>query len=157
MDRPFNLAVVHRDADRAGWQQRRNEIEQALEDSGIRCGLIPVIPITMTEAWLLLDEREIRHVAGNPNGRTSLSLPKTHEVEGIADPKALLRDCLLQAASARGRRRETVAKRFSQHRAQLLERLDMHGPVTQLSSWRKLVADVEKCIEVLSADGVTDG
>lgn len=155
MDGPFNLAVVHRDADRAGWQKRRSEIECALEASAINCGLIPIIPITMTEAWLLLDEQEIRHVAGNPNGRASLSLPKTHEVEGIADPKALLRECLLQAASVRGRRRETVAKRFSQHRAQLLERLDIHGPVTELSSWRMLIADVENCIEALSGDSST--
>jgi hypothetical protein len=150
MDGPFNLAVVHRDADQAGWQARRAEIEDALATSEIECGLTPVIPITMTEAWLLLDEQEIRVVAGNPNGRAPISLPKRHEVEGIADPKALLRECLLQAASMRGRRRETVSKRFPQHRAQLLERLDIHGPVTGLSSWQSLIADVERCAEALA-------
>jgi hypothetical protein len=152
IDEPFNLAVVHRDADRAGWQERRDEIESALTASGVVCDLIPVIPITMTEAWLLLDEQEIREVAGNPNGREVLSLPKTHEAERVADPKALLRECLLQAASARGRRRQTVASRFSQHRAQLLQRLDINGPVTQLTSWKMLIADIDRCVESLRPD-----
>lgn len=156
IDAPFDIAVVHRDADRAGWQERRREIERALADSGTVCDLIPVIPVTMTEAWLMLDEQEIREVAGNPNGREVLALPKTHEAERIADPKALLRQCLLQAASTRGRRRQTIASRFSQHRAQLLQRLDIHGPVTQLTSWKMLIADIDRCIESLRPDDPAD-
>ncbi len=143
MDAPFDVAVVHRDADNAGWEERRDEIEQAITLAGIECGCIPVIPIRMTEAWLLLDEQEIRDVAGNPNGHNAIPLPKIHEVEGVANPKVLLQHCLLQAASVRGRRRQTAATRFPQHRRQLLERLDMHGPVTRLSSWKMLVEDVE--------------
>jgi hypothetical protein len=151
MDAPFPLAVVHRDADNAGWESRREEVERALSGSEIDCKLITVIPITMTEAWLLLDENEIRVVAGNPNGRNNIALPQIHEVEGIADPKSLLKASLLSAASPRGRRRDAVAKRFSQHRRQLLERLDPNGPVTQLSSWRRLVADIDACIGSLLA------
>jgi hypothetical protein len=146
-DGPFDIAVVHRDADNAGWQNRRNEIEQAITLAEIECGCIPVIPIRMTEAWLLLDEQEIRDVAGNPNGRNDIALPEIHEVEGVANPKALLQYCLLEAASVRGRRRQTATTRFPQHRRQLLQRLDMHGPVTRLSSWKMLIEDVEGCID----------
>lgn len=146
IDAPFDIAVVHRDADNVGWKVRRDEIGQAITLAEIVCGCIPVIPIRMTEAWLLLDEQEIREVAGNPNGRDILPLPKIHEVEGVANPKDLLQGCLLQAASVRGRRRQTATTRFPQHRRQLLERLDMHGPVTRLSSWQMLVKDVKDCI-----------
>jgi hypothetical protein len=87
MDKAFDIAVVHRDADNQGWQARRQEIEQAHVESGVECSIIPIIPVTMTEAWLLLDEQAIRDVAGNPNGKTSLSLPKAHEAERIATLK----------------------------------------------------------------------
>lgn len=58
--------------------------------TGVAAGarVVPVIPGRMTEAWLRLDEAAIRRVAGNPNGRTKLGLPKLHEVESVADPKA---------------------------------------------------------------------
>ncbi|MEU8269208.1 hypothetical protein AB0B89_18840 [Sphaerisporangium sp. NPDC049002] len=149
--KPFDLAVIHRDADNAGWQARLSEVQSAVLSSGVPCELIPVIPIRMTEAWLLLDESEIRKVAGNPNGRENLGLPKIREVEGIADPKGLLRDCLMKAASVRGRKRQTAATRFPQHRRQLLERLDLQGPVAQLSSWKKLVSDINRFVDSLSA------
>jgi hypothetical protein len=150
MDTDFDLAVVHRDADNAGWQARRQEIVQAHASSKVECNIVPIIPITMTEAWLLLDEQAIRDVAGNPNGRVDLSLPKLHEVERLADPKAKLRECLLLAANERGRRRQNIARRFSQNRAQLLERLDINGPVSRLESWLKLIADIEGCIASLT-------
>jgi hypothetical protein len=104
---------------------------------------VPVIPVRMTEAWLLLDEAEIRWVAGNPKGRAHLSLPRPHEVESVADPKALLRECILQAAGVTGRRRLAVAKRFDQHRRQLLERLDRNAAVSKLPSWQEMLSDVE--------------
>jgi hypothetical protein len=79
-------------------------------------------------------------VAGNPRGQNDLGLPKSSEVERKADPKRLLQECLLKAAGVSGRRRDGVAKRFGQHRKQLLERLDQSGPVSTLESWKDLVS-----------------
>lgn len=141
----LDLIVVHRDADSVGSAARRKEIEQAATPLDSRF-VLPVIPIRMTEAWLLLDEGSIRRVAGNPRGRAPLPLPKVHEVERVADPKSLLQQCLLEAADHSGRRRDKVAKRFPQHRRQLLERLDCTGPVTGLSSWQQLVNDIEQVV-----------
>lgn len=58
----------------------------------------PVIPIRMTEAWLLLDEAEIRRVAGAPNGKIPLNLPNPAKVESVSDPKALLKETLARAS-----------------------------------------------------------
>ncbi|HEX4814262.1 MAG TPA: hypothetical protein VFV66_16075 [Nonomuraea sp.] len=146
IDGGIDVVVVHRDADGAGRSARENEIIEAIASSGINCSAIPVIPVRMTEAWLLLDEKEIRRVAGNPNGTGRIPLPKMHEVERIADPKELLKECLTQAASERGRRRQRATNRFSQHRRQLLERLDINGPVAQLESWKFLIKNVEAVI-----------
>lgn len=65
----------------------------------------------------------------------------------LSKPKELLRACLLTAADESGRRREAVAKRFNQHRRQLLERLDPTGALTRLDSWNRLVGEVEEVIK----------
>lgn len=149
----IDVLVVHRDADSAGAATRRAEIVGAAADAlGREHYLVPVIPVRMTEAWLLLDEAAIRTVAGNPRGRTALSLPRRHEVETCADPKKILEECLLAAADATGRRRDRVAKRFSQSRKQLLERLDLNGPVTALPSWRSMVAEIDSVVEQWRGD-----
>lgn len=139
-----DVVVVHRDADNVGADARLSEIEKAMLEVDREFALVPVIPIRMTEAWLLLDEQAIRHVAGNPNGRVKLDLPTLQEVERIADPKTQLRDCLLAASDAAGRRRKMLANRFPQHRRQLLERLDSNGPVSSLKAWQRLVDAIEQ-------------
>ncbi|MEV0228406.1 hypothetical protein [Nonomuraea sp. NPDC050786] len=145
-----DVVVVHRDADNAGIDARRNEIADAIRCVGFSRAFVPVIPVRMTEAWLLLDEQAIRHVAGNPRGRVHLGLPKKHEAETLADPKSFLRDCLLKAADVRGRRRETLTKRFPQHRRQLLDRLDRNGDVAKLNGWIALLASVNEAVTRLS-------
>ncbi|WP_422755220.1 hypothetical protein [Micromonospora sp. WMMD708] len=141
---PVDLIVVHRDADNAGRSARLREITRAIDSLHLDSLLIPVIPVRMTEAWLLLDEATIRLVAGNPMGRMNLALPKRHEVEALSDPKGFLQTCLLAAAGETGRRREAVRKRFSQHRRQLLQLLDPSGPVARLDSWKRLLEDINE-------------
>lgn len=143
---PPDVVVVHRDADNAGHDERLDEIRTALEGSLPESALVPVIPIRMTEAWLLLDEPAIRHVAGNPRGRAPLPLPKRREVERAADPKQILAECLLAAANVSGRKRQQLASRFPQNRRQLLERLDLCGPVRELRAWREMVAAIDSVV-----------
>ncbi|MBB5115391.1 DUF4276 family protein [Micromonospora echinospora] len=144
---PVDLIVVHRDADNAGYQTRLHEITTAYAATPSQAALIPVIPVRMTEAWLLLDETAIRQVAGNPRGRTNLGLPKVHEVESISDPKARLADCILRAADETGRRRDVVKARFNEHRRQLLDRLEPSGPLGRLESWKRLTHAVDQVVK----------
>lgn len=144
---PVDVVVVHRDADNMGLGARKAEIADAIQVVGTGSAVVPVIPVRMTEAWLLLDETAIRSVAGNPKGRMALTLPKPHEVEAASDPKDMLRQSLLSAAGVTGRRREAVAKRFNQHRRQLLERLDRSGPVAKLPAWQSMVAEISRVVD----------
>jgi hypothetical protein len=148
---PTDLVVVHRDADNAGWQARREEISRAVSSLQNNPCVIPVIPVRMTEAWLLLSETEIRFVAGNPRGRNPLPLPSPSEVERNSDPKQLLAAALLEAADVAGRRRERLSKRFNQHRRQLLERLDSRGAVSRLPSWQRLTVDIDSAVSQLNS------
>ncbi|MBB4906999.1 hypothetical protein [Actinophytocola algeriensis] len=139
----YDLIVVHRDADNQGVDARVDEIAAAVAVVTADVPHVPVVPVRMTEAWLLTSEDEVRRVAGNPTGRMPLGLPNLGALERIADPKELLRDALATASGVSGRRLDQVRKRFSQHRRQLLERLDRDGPVARLPSWQHFVTGVE--------------
>lgn len=147
-----DLVICHRDTDGTSVAERKAEMLIALKKAEIEAALVSVIPVRMTEAWLLLDENAIRTVAGNPKGRSDLELPKLHQVERLADPKTVLRNALLVASEATGRRRERVDKRFDSNRRQLLERIDMAGPIQNLSSWKALMGEVDEAVRQLGAD-----
>jgi hypothetical protein len=89
IDPEFDVLVVHRDAEAQTVDHRLAEIQAALEDVALQWYLIPVIPVRMTEAWLLLDESAIRVVAGRPTGIDPLNLPSVWSVESEPDPKFL--------------------------------------------------------------------
>ncbi len=148
-----DIVVIHRDADNVGPDKRRDEIFSAIGAAGTKATALPIIPVRMTEAWLLLDEDTIRRVAGNPRGRVKLGLPHRREVESVADPKQLLAQCIIKAADCTGRRRNQVEKRFGQHRRELLQSIDLTGDIAELPSWKQLVSDIEHTLEVLRSTG----
>ncbi|MCX5211295.1 DUF4276 family protein [Kitasatospora sp. NBC_00240] len=138
----YDLAVLQRDADRGPDQDRRDEIAAAVRAEWPGLAHMPVVPVRMLEAWLLLDEQSIRQVAGNPNGRMGLQLPRPSTVERIPDPKQQLKDTLAVASGAKGRRLAELQKRFPRNRHRLFELLDQNGPVGQVPSWCRFVADL---------------
>jgi hypothetical protein len=125
------------------------EIAAAIEASTPKWMYVPVIPIRMTEAWLVLDENAIRWVAGRPSGTEPLNLPTANTVEAHPDPKSLLREALRTASGFRGRRLRKFDRDFGAHRRQLLERLDRDGPLRELSAWQALERAVEDMSKAL--------
>lgn len=143
------LILVHRDADGSDFAPRVAEIHQAV--AAVRPDLrhVAIVPVRMTESWLVVDEQAIRAVAGNPGGRMPLGLPSPTRAEAVADPKALLRAALSAASGHSGRRLRDFARDFCHHRRQLIERLDRTGPVAQPPSWQRFVGDVGKALDTL--------
>jgi hypothetical protein len=72
MGDPIHILIAHRDSDRTSYEIRRAEIQAACDRAQLDSLVVPVVPVRMTEAWLLLDEEAIRKVAGNPRGRNQL-------------------------------------------------------------------------------------
>ncbi len=101
---------------------------------------VPVIPVRMTEAWLLIDEPAIRRAAGNPNGRNPLDLPALKDLEALPDPKEVLHDALAAASGLNVRRRA----RFSPHeRARLVSGyMTDYAPLDALPAFRSLQNDI---------------
>ncbi|MGN4072611.1 hypothetical protein ACS0X5_00300 [Burkholderia gladioli] len=120
---PCDLLFIHRDAEREPLETRVQEIQTALAESAPRhLPHICLVPVRMTESWLLLDEPAIRSAAGNPDGRTPLRLPKAAAVEGLADPKSKLFESLTAAAEVTGRHRRRFSPEAARHRvAEILD------------------------------------
>lgn len=137
-DDQFDCLVVHRDAERDSVATRVDEIKTAAASAGVRWPTIPVIPVRMTEAWLLLDEQAIRDVAGRPRGTAPLDLPSHANAESDPNPKLTLQRALATASGLSGRRLRKFTRDFPAYRRQLLDRLDRDGPVRLLHGWRAL-------------------
>lgn len=107
---PCDLLIIHRDAETASPEQRILEIERAVDDQFPRW--VPLVPVRMTEAWLLSDEDAIRSAAENRTGRVALNLPSKDRWEQLKDPKDLLFDSLILASgkSPRALRRFNPAR-----------------------------------------------
>ncbi|MEU4367628.1 hypothetical protein [Micromonospora chersina] len=145
----YDIVFIHRDADGAGREARISEIGNAISEVLPDTVHIAVVPVRMTEAWLVLDERLIRGVAGNPNGRVRLNIPTVKEAERIADPKALLKELIAEASETSGRRRKLLQAAFPYNRRRLLEELDPGGPVRHLESWRRFVDETAEGLRKL--------
>ena len=132
----LDLLFVHRDADNAGAEARYREIEAAVRDAA-QDGLpwTGVVPVRMTEAWLLLDEAAIRDAVGKPRGRAPLDLPAPGRAERVVNPKERLKDALLAASENRGRRRRRFDQEFPLLRKRLLRDLPIGGGLERLESW----------------------
>jgi hypothetical protein len=109
---------------------------------------VGVVPVQETEAWLLLDEEEIRRVAENPKGKVRLNLPSASRVENVSDPKRRLHQALLKASELRGQRRKKFRNTLAQRCKVLLERLEPDGNIKQVQAWQRLRSDLEAAIRL---------
>ena len=141
---PCQLLFVHRDAERGPRQDRVLEIESALSSLSSRPPAVCLVPVRMTEAWLLIDEQALREAAGNPNGQVELPLPPIRSLESHPQPKRLLFE-LLETASGLNRRR---LKRFrsGQARQRLAELIDDYSALERLPAFRSFRAELEQVL-----------
>ncbi|WP_157201754.1 hypothetical protein [Massilia sp. Root335] len=98
---PCDLLFVHRDAESMTREDRIGEIVNAMDELGTPH--VPIVPIRMTEAWLLSDEEAIRFASGNASGRHALNIPRRDRWEALPDPKNTLLDILKSASGKNGR------------------------------------------------------
>lgn len=136
-----HILLVHRDADRAGLEARRSEIPL------VNHPLVGIVPVRMTEAWLLLDESAIRRAAQNPNGRGPLELPNAKKLESIPDPKAHLQELILRASEITSPRRMRRSKR-DLPRAQhvLAQEITDFGVLDGLPAFRAFVTEFDEAL-----------
>ncbi len=126
------LIFVHRDAENRLLDDRLTEFE-----SVSRIDVVPVIPVRMSEAWILFDESAIARAAGSPSAK--VSAPRLSEIEGIADPKDLLERLLFEAAgSPSGRRGKVFRRSLVERRVSVAGHIGDFRPLESLRAFQRV-------------------
>lgn len=124
------LLFVHRDAEREGLGQRQREFAEVPDDN-----VVPVIPVQMTEAWLLTSGEAIARAADRPGA--VVSLPPLGQLESLADPKAALEELLTEAAGRpTGRRGKKFKASIVDRRVNVAALISDFSPLDGLPSFR---------------------
>ena len=140
---PCDLLFVHRDAEKEAFELRVQEIHNEL--ANFENPYVAIVPVHMTEAWLLSNESAIREAANNPNGKEDLGMPPSNKWDKIPDPKGVLFASLKAATGLRGRRLDKFHLDAARHRvAQLTS--DFSG-LAGLPAFRQLCSDIDAYIE----------
>lgn len=135
---PCDLLFVHRDAEKQDPDLRCGEIAYALSGLTDPPPALCVVPVRMTEAWLLTDEAAIRYAADNPNGRTSLNLPTVKTLEQLPNPKQTLNELLRAACELRGRRLDQFKRDEAARRVRVADLTDDFSPLLHLPAFKRL-------------------
>lgn len=117
----YHALIVHADADyptpeRAlleRFSPGQTKVRQARQAQESVCEhLVPIIPVQMTEAWMLADPDALREVIGVNLTTDAIGAPMhPHQVESDPDPKQTLNAVIEKALAQRARRRRRIALR----------------------------------------------
>ena len=125
------LVFAHRDAETDSLEGRLAEF-----DDVERNDVVPVIPVHMSEAWLLFNGSAIARAAGAPSAH--VSVPSLSEIESISDPKQLLSALLRNAAgNPTGRRKSQFDRDLVNRRISVAREIDDFSPLESLSAFRR--------------------
>ena len=146
---PCHLLFVHRDVEKQSWQERVTEIRAAITKLTLtHKPVVCVVPVRMTEAWLLGSVDAIRAAAGNEAGDMSLTIPAATKIELLPSPKQLLLNLLQQASGLSGRRLRDF--RAHQRIHDLADRIDHFEYLRVLPAFQRLEAELRSVIEQLN-------
>ena len=130
------IVFVHRDGENASLADRIREFE------GVDRGdVVPIVPIRMTEAWLLVNARAIARAADRPDA--AITVPALQRLEAIANPKQVLEERLLEAAGdPTGRRRKQFHKSIVERRVNVATLIAEFSPLEALPAFQRFQSDL---------------
>jgi hypothetical protein len=149
---PCDLLFIHRDAEGSNPAARCQEIHDAFVAAGVAVPYVSVVPVRMTEAWLLFDEQSVRSAAGNPNGEAAIDIP-AKSPEEMADPKIFLHNALRTASELKGRRLRDFNVRQASHR--VAEYVGDFSPIRRLCAFAKLETQIAEVLRSFSFGSVS--
>lgn len=144
-----NVYFIHRDTEKdSSWAERRQEIDHAVqrafkEETPL---YVRVIPVQMTETWLLHNEAAIRGAAENPNGREPIILPIPTKLEEQKNAKTFLLNILKEASGLTGRRLQKFEanERRRLHRLADLQQEQGFAVLRALPAFQELEKEVSR-------------
>ena len=125
------LIFVHRDSEAFTLDERLKEFHTV-----DRQDVVPVVPVRMSESWLLFDGSAIAKAASAPTAQ--VPVPSITEIEHIPDPKGRLDQLLLHAAGKpSGRRGRIFQRSIVNRRVSVAEYIADYSPLETVSAFRR--------------------
>lgn len=125
------LIFLHRDSESLTLDERLGEFGPVE-----RQDVVPVVPVRMSEAWLLFDSSAIARAAGSRE--TQVAVPHTGQLENIPNPKGLLDNLLYQAAGApTGRHGRNFKRSIASRRVSVADYIEDYSPLENLAAFRR--------------------
>ncbi len=96
----FHVLCIHVDADdendKKAFEDRINSGFKAVEESNkaLCKNLIALVPVYMTEAWMLADIDVFKDEIGTDKSNSELRLPRINQIEKISDPKETINNAI---------------------------------------------------------------
>lgn len=153
----YHALIIHSDSDDRGYKQTIVERFQPGKDlvlaaknmrEEICTDLVPIIPVRMTEAWMLADPEALRIVLGTQMEASTLGAPlKAKLVEGELEPKAKLKSVIKTAYPGQ------PSKIYNRFRAKLFQELGSQISLQRLGevpSYQFFVRDLAAILQVLN-------
>lgn len=147
---PCDILFVHRDTESSlpvDFTGRQSEVYNAWNNSkkNAKNKIVRVIPIRMTEAWLLIDKPAIRKASGNTNGTIRINLPGINDVESLPDPKNDLMQLIKDASGLKKRNLKKLNVRQSIHL--VAEYISDYSPLRNLAAFKKFEEELCSVLE----------
>lgn len=125
------VVFVHRDAESLPLENRLAEF-----DGVTRADVVPVVPVQMSEAWILFDGAAVAKAAGSP--AAEVIAPAIAEIENIANPKERLDELLLRAAGLpAGRRGRNFKRSIAKRRVSVAAYIADYRPLEGVPAFRR--------------------
>jgi hypothetical protein len=146
---PCDILFVHRDSektDKETFDLRCKEIDENFEKAEINdIKLVKIIPVRMTETWLLIDTDAIKLASGNRYGKMNLRLPNNNQLENLAESKTTLHSLIKQASGRKGRRLDKLNVRQAVHL--VAENISDFSPLRKLNAFKTFETELTKVLE----------
>ena len=142
----LDILFIHRDTENKPWEDREAEIRRAVPDDRLDL-VVFVIPVKMTEAWLLTDAAAIRRAVGNSNSKVDLELPTIKKIESCSAKEVLFK-ALINAKEHGAQRRRTFKP--DQYRYRVAELTSDLKSLRQIQSFKRLEDSLILCLTKLN-------
>ena len=101
----------------------------------IQSNVVPVVPVRMSEAWILFDGPAVARAAGSRVAEAPV--PRVAEIESIGNPKERLDKLLFRAAGEpAGRRGRNFRRSIAQRRVSVAEHITDYSPLENVPAFR---------------------
>lgn len=139
----LDILFVHRDSENETPEKRMLEISKATPPHGPH-PIVCVLPVKMTEAWLLTSANVIRKAVGNPHSNVQLQLPQASKIESC-DAKSVLFAALTGAAELGTQRRRKFKP--ESYRLRVAELTNDLSALREIPSFQQLEAALRSLLK----------